>query len=250
MEKLKAIIVDDEKHASSTLQWELERSCPNVEVMEVFNKPLDAAAKIPSLDPDILFLDVEMPRMSGFDLLKSLGQPDFGVIFTTAYDQFALKAIKHSAVDYLLKPVDKDELVAAIEKFEASKQAAISVEQMELLFEKVQSKNIDFGKIALPSSSGLVFIDPSELIHCQSDSNYTEVYFRDGRKHVISKTLKEIESLLNCHGFMRVHHSHIVNLRHVTEYIKSEGGYLILDDGSHISVSRSRKEELLGLFSK
>lgn len=249
MKKLRAIIVDDEKHASETLKWELERGCPEVEVVAVFNQSVKAAEEIPSISFELLFLDVEMPKMNGFDLLRSIENRAFGVIFTTAYDQFALKAIKHSAVDYILKPVDKDELRAAVDKYLDGQKRELSTQQLELLFEKVNGKNKDFGKIALPSSSGLVFVEPADVVHCESESNYTTVIFKDGRKHVISKTLKEIESILDGHGFMRVHHSHIVNLRHVTEYVKSDGGYLVLEDGSHISVSRSRKDDLMSLFA-
>lgn len=250
MDKLKAIIVDDEKHASETLLWELERSCPKVEVIAVFNSPVEAARAIPSHDLDILFLDVEMPKMSGFDLLQDLNaQGEFGVIFTTAYDQFALKAIKHSAVDYLLKPIDKTELRKSVEKYLNGKRRELSQKQLSLLFEKVNSRPGDLGKIALPSAHGLVFVDPEDIVYCQSDSNYTVVNFKAEKKHVISKTLKEIEGLMEGHGFMRVHHSYLVNLRHVTEYVKSDGGYLVLDEGSHISVSRSRKEDLMNLFA-
>jgi two-component system LytT family response regulator len=250
MDKLKAIIVDDEKHASETLMWELERNCPQVDVIAVFNHPEAAAKEIPSLDTDILFLDVEMPKMSGFDLLQALNaQGEFGVIFTTAYDQFALKAIKHSAVDYLLKPIDKSELQSAVAKYSSGKRRELSQKQLALLFDKVNSRPGDMGKVALPSAHGLVFVDPEEIVFCQSDSNYTVVHFKSGKKHVISKTLKEIEALMDGHGFMRVHHSYLVNLRHVTEYVKSDGGYLVLDEGSHISVSRSRKEDLMNLFA-
>ncbi len=245
---IKAIIVDDEKHASETLKWELNRSCPEIQIMAAYNNPEKAVSEIRKLDPDILFLDVEMPKMSGFDLLQQFDKPSFAVIFTTAYDQFALKAIKHSAIDYLLKPVEKEELKGAIDKYKQSKNKLLSGEQLDLLFSKVNAGD-KLDRIALPTSDGLIFIKPEKIMRCESESNYTTVYFSDGKKHVISKTLKDIEELLNGHGFMRIHHSHLVNLSHITRYVKSDGGYVVLDDESHISVSRSRKVELLGLFS-
>ncbi len=249
MKNLKAVIVDDEFHSSETLKWELERSCPNVEVIATFNLPLEAAIEIPKLQIDILFLDVEMPKMSGFDLLHTIGTPDFGVVFTTAYDEFALKAIKHSAIDYLLKPIDPNELKAAMDKLAQVRSKQLSDEQLAVLFEKVESKKNNFGKMALPSSNGLIFVEPSKVVYCQSDGNYTDVHFEDDKKHVISKSLKEIESILEGHGFLRVHNSYIVNVEHIAEYVKSDGGYLVLDNGAHISVSRARKEALIGLFS-
>jgi len=246
MEKIRAVIVDDEKHASETLVWELERACPQVEIVAIFNAPLDALAQLPELNPDLLFLDVEMPKLNGFELLQKLGDIEFGVIFTTAYDQFALKAIKYSAVDYILKPVDQEELKKAVGKFEEGSRKSISTRQMDILFRNLEKKGFD--KIALPTSDGLEFVEPEEIMHCESDSNYTYVYFKNGSKSLISKTLKEIEELLDGHGFIRVHHSHIVNLKHIRKYVRGSGGYLELVDGNSVSVSRSRKEDLMKLF--
>lgn len=246
-ETIKAYIVDDEKHASETLAWELGRACPEVEVSMAFNDPRKALTALKSDPPDVLFLDVEMPNMSGFELLHALGEFNFGVIFTTAYDQFALKAIKHSAVDYILKPVDGGELKAAVEKF---KQARSGMEpaQLQLLLDRI-AKPREFGKVALPASNGLLFVKPEAIMYCKSDSNYTQVFFQNGKTHMISKTLKEIEEVLEGLSFIRVHHSYLVNMAHVSQFVKSEGGYLIMDDGSHVSVSRSRREELMRKFN-
>lgn len=246
-ESITACIVDDEKHAAETLVWELNRACPEIDVVMTFNDPRKALVELKSNPPDVLFLDVEMPNMSGFELLHKLGEFQFGVIFTTAYDQFALKAIKHSAVDYILKPVDGGELRAAVDKFKQTR-SAMEPAQLQLLLDRI-SKPRDFGKVALPASNGLLFVKPESIMYCKSDSNYTQVFFQDGKTHMISKTLKEIEELLDGLSFLRVHHSYLVNMTHVSQFVKSDGGYLVMDDGSHVSVSRSRKEELVRRFN-
>lgn len=247
MESITAYIVDDEKHAAETLQWELGRACSEVQVTQVFNDARIALEHIQNTPPDLLFLDVEMPRISGLELLSALDSVQFGVIFTTAYDKFALKAIKHRAVDYILKPVDGGELRTAVDKFQENRRS-LDTDQLQQVLDKLVNKETN-GKVALPASNGLLFVRPDRIMYCKSDSNYTDVHFTDGNHHVISKTLKEIEELLGGGSFVRVHNSYLVNMMHVEQFVKSDGGYLVMDDGSHVSVSRSRREELIRKFT-
>lgn len=247
MDTIIAYIVDDEKHASETLQWELGRACSEVQVKHVFSDAREALKHIQEEPPELLFLDVEMPRMSGFELLTEIAHVNFGVIFTTAYDQFALKAIKHRAVDYILKPVDGKKLRSAVDKFQENRRN-LDTEQLQSVLDQLVNKQ-PIGKVALPASNGLLFVRPDKIMYCRSHSNYTDVHFTDGNHHVISKTLKEIEELLSGGSFIRAHNSYLVNMMHVEQFVKSDGGYLVMDDGSHVSVSRSRRDDLIRKFT-
>jgi two-component system LytT family response regulator len=182
--------------------------------------------------------------MNGFQLLEQLPKIDFELIFTTSYDQYAIKAIKFSALDYLLKPVDREELQKAVQKVLKKMNGNIS-QQLEILMQKVNQPAVAVKRIALPTMQGLELVEINSIISCSSNSNYTEFYLADKKKILVSRTLKEIEELLEGYAFMRVHNSHIVNLNAITKYIKGEGGYLIMTDGSTVDVSRSRKEMLL-----
>ncbi|MFT4779864.1 MAG: two-component system LytT family response regulator [Flavobacteriales bacterium] len=243
---MKAVIVDDEKHCSATLKYEIERSIPELEVVEIFQNPLEALKALPTMELDLLFLDIEMPHLNGFELLQKLGKIEFGVIFTTAYDEFALRAFKHSAVDYLLKPVSSEDVKQAVDKYKEAGMGSVSEMQLQILFNRLEGKG--FTKIALPSSEGLDFVSPESIMHCESQSNYTKVFFKERKRILVSRTLKEIEEMLDGNGFFRVHHSHIVNLNYISKYVKGSGGYLVMDDGTQIPVSRSRKESLMVLF--
>jgi len=189
---------------------------------------------------DLLFLDVEMPVLNGFDLLNALPKKDFGLVFTTAYDEFAIKAIKHHALDYLLKPIDKSELIQAVET------AVESKEGIELkLSEFMKDMEMDVSlKLSIPTNEGIELIEVQEILHCESDSNYTHVHLMDNRKYTISRTLKEIEEQINSDDFLRVHQSHLVNFSHVEKYVKGTNGSLVLKNGVAIPVSRRKKTEL------
>lgn len=245
---MRVAIVDDEKHCSATLRFEIERNLPEMEVVAEFNDPMVALKEIPKLNLQLLFLDIEMPRLNGFELLQALPETPFGLVFTTAYDEFALKAFQFSAIDYLLKPISGEDLLRALKRFKEQGLHKITDAQLEMLFHRLDGKQLS--KIALPSSEGLDFVEPSEIIRCESQSNYTMVYFKNKRKCLVSRTLKEIEELLMGHGFFRVHHSHLVNLNGVQRYVKGSGGYLVMDDEVEVPVSRSRKEGLLSIFLK
>jgi two-component system, LytTR family, response regulator len=240
---MKAIIVDDEKHCSETLAVLLKKYCLAVHDITECNHPIEAIEIIKSVKPDIVFLDIEMPVMNGFELLENLPSTNLEIIFTTSYDQYAIKAIKFSALDYLLKPVDKDELQSAVQKAE-KKLSHPAVNQIELLLQKMRNPHT-INRIALPTMEGLQLVAVDSIISCSADSNYTVFFLKENQKLVVSKTLKETEELLEDHSFLRVHHSHIINLNEAVKYIKGEGGYLLMSNGTTIDVSRTRKENLI-----
>ncbi len=240
---LKAIIVDDEFSAIKSLKWEIDKFCKEIEVSNFYTNPMDAIEGINLLKPDCVFLDIEMPEMDGFQLLKHLKYRDFELVFTTAYDQYAIKAFKQDAIDYLLKPVDSDDLVIAVEKIREKKAQNAIGEQLKSLIAKIQVSGKQ--KIPLSFSTKTIYVDRDEILYCKSDGNYTEVHMTDNHKEVISKKLKDVEELIDSEKFLRVHHSYVINMDHLKEYIKTEGQYLVLKDGSSIPVSRSKKPDLL-----
>ena len=245
---IKAILIDDEEHCRDSLSIQLARYCPQVRLLAACASAAEGLKAIEQLHPDVVFLDVEMPRMNGFELLQEFTNISFEVIFTTGYDAYAIKAIRFSALDYLLKPIDKEELIKAIAKVHAKPVPTIN-QQFDILLEKLSDKPVKLQKIALPSLEGFELVQLESILRCESDSNYTYVYLKTGRKLLVSRTLKEIEELLEGHSFLRVHHSHLVNLNEVERYVRGEGGYLIMSDQSSVTVSRSRKEALLTVFS-
>jgi two-component system, LytTR family, response regulator len=239
---LKTIIVDDEPDCCETLSMLLERYCPEVGVTAVCNSGAAALLAIPEQKPQLVFLDIEMPHMNGFQLLEQLPAIDFELVFTTSYDQYAIKAIRFSALDYLLKPVDREELRQAVQKVFKRQQAPLP-QQLEILLQKLHQPTIS--KIAIPTLEGLQMIPVASIINCKSDSNYTTLFLKGKQKITASRTLKEVEEMLEGLPFLRVHQSHLVNLDEVTKYVRGEGGYLVMSDGSSVDVARSRKELLL-----
>lgn len=245
---IKAILVDDELHGLETLSILLTDYCPDVKVMEKCSSAKKALEAIAKTKPDLVFLDIEMPIMNGFELLEQFEQIPFSVIFTTSYDQYAIKAIRFSALDYLLKPVDPKELIAAVNKVNNKKHTPTN-EQLQMLMNQLQHKESKFTKIAVPTSEGFELIPADNVIRCEADDNYTHLYLKNKTKIIASRTLKEMEEQLKEFSyFIRVHHSYIVNLNEVVKYVRGEGGYLVMTDESTVNVSRSRKEALLKLF--
>jgi two-component system LytT family response regulator len=248
---LRAIIVDDEAPCIETLEWDLKEYCPEVDVLATCRSGEEGLKAIEEWRPEILFLDIEMPGMNGFEMLKKVSSPQFAVIFTTAYDQYAIKAIKSSAVDYLLKPVDKDDLIQAVQKVKTrlsmvdhdqlTEDVKNKVEEVFMQYEKLTSVE----SVALPTSDGYEFVSVDSIVHCQSDSNYTHFYLADGSRIFISKTLKEVQHLLPESKFIRVHNSHLVNASHIRKYIRGQGGQVIMSNGQSIAVARAKKEELM-----
>ena len=248
---LKAIIIDDERHSCDALKMLLDKYCPQIEVKAICYSANEGLKKINELNPDLIFLDIEMPYMNGFQMLEELSAIDFEIIFTTSYDQYAIKAFKFSALDYLMKPVDRAELEKAVQKVclpdrqVFKKINPVISQQLEILLQKINQPSLPVQRIALPTMQGLEFVPVDSIIHCTSSNNYTEFFLLDKKRVLVSRTLKEVEEMLTDYAFLRVHNSHIVNLNTITRYIKGEGGYLILTDGSTIDVSRSRKELLM-----
>jgi two-component system LytT family response regulator len=248
---IKAVIIDDEQHSIDTLKWKLENYCPEVAVQASFNSPAEGIKYLKQNPPDLLFLDIEMPMLNGFDVLEELGRDlPFDIIFITAYDNFGIQAVKFSALDYLLKPVQNRELKEAIDKHQKKGMHKVPSEQIEVLLNNVQAeKKGKVGKIALASKESIEFVDPQQIVCCEANSNYTNVYLEAGRKRVISKTLKEFEDMLSFYQFFRPHNSFLVNLRRVNEFIRGDGGYLVMENKMKIPVSKNKREELMELLA-
>jgi len=239
---VKALIVDDESKALNLLKVTIERNFPGEFLIETAQGGEEGLSKLGTFRPDLLFLDIEMPLMSGFDLLALAGEIDFKVIFTTAYDQYAIRAIRYNALDYLLKPINPTELKDAIVRFHLHKnRKEIYSKQLENLF-SAREKNL-----AITTYDGVVFLEVDKIIRCEADLNYTKFILVGNNTFLSSKTLKEYEDLLSVHNnFLRVHRSHLVNLDYVLKF-RNEGS-LVLKDNSTVPVSRRKKEEVMGML--
>jgi two-component system, LytTR family, response regulator len=243
-----AILIDDEPNATEALTNMLRMTAPDVNVVAIANDPFKGLEQVQTMQPDLLFLDIQMPYMTGFELLEKVGKINFSVIFTTAYDQYALQAFKVSAVDYLLKPIDLDELEAAVGKVRQRLQTNhTDFSTFEKLFQQLQHPEPQ--RLALPMNDGLVFVPISDIVRLQSDSNYTTFYLANKQKILVSRTLGEYEEPLVKQKFCRVHHSHIINLAHLTRYIKTDGGYAEMSDGSKVEISRRKKDEFVVMLN-
>jgi two-component system LytT family response regulator len=242
---MKAILIDDEIHCLDTLSMLLADYCPEVEIQDKCWSAKKGLEAIQKQKPDILFLDIEMPSMNGFELLEQIGEIGFCVVFTTSYDQYAIKAIRFSALDYLLKPVDPKELIISVRKA-ATQKTGPAPEQFSMLLDQIKSKSSGFLKIAVPTTNGLELIPADQILRCEAADNYTHIYTKDKARITACRSLKEFEEQLSDFDFfIRVHHSFLVNLNEVARYVKGEGGYLVMNDGNTVDVSRSRKEMLL-----
>ena len=246
---MKTIIIDDEPKARENLTCLLKDNCPSVKIVDDKGTVNEGLLSIKKHQPDLLFLDVQMCGETGFDLLEQLKTINFEVIFTTAHHEYALKAFKFSAVDYLLKPIVIDELKDAV--YRASKSTAQqSHTRIQMITETIKNQQNGFDKIALPSADGFLFVKRDDIIRCESTDNYTNFYLNNGSKIMVSKTLKHFDDLLSPHNFFRVHQSHLINLIHLKQYHKGEGGYAIMSDDSSVMVSRRKKAEFLDRLSQ
>lgn len=245
---LKAIIIDDELHCITTLKWTLQEYCKDVIVVASAQNGSDGILLINTHQPNLVFLDVEMPILNGIDMLTYFKDINFSVVFTTAYDQYAVKAIKLNALDYLLKPIDKDELMEAVEKVKLQKTKVVA-QQIVQMQEFHKTKVAD--KIALSTLGGLQFINLADLVRVEAEGNYCNFVLKDKRKILLSKKLGDAEDILKGNDqFFRAHKSYIINLHFVEKYIRGEGGEIIMEDGTSISLSRNKKDEFLELFAK
>lgn len=240
---MKAILIDDEDSAIVTLKYLLTNFCPDVEIIAVANNVQEGLNKIKLHAPDIVFLDIELHDESGFSLLENLNVINFSLIFITAYNTYALKAIKFSAIDYLLKPVDIEELKLAVEKARNKQSASLTTHQIQNLLNSLKAKERS-NIISISTMEGIHYVDVNDLIRCEADSSYTTFFLKSGQKILASKTLKEYEELLEVYGFVRIHHSHIIDLSSVKMYFRNDDT-LQLKDGSIVQISSRKKAEVL-----
>lgn len=249
--KLKALLIDDEKNCLTSLAHELSITCPEVEIIEECLGSKDGLKAISKHSPDLVFLDIDMPYINGFELLEMIPEVKFATIFTTAYDKYALRAFKISAVDYLLKPVASLDLRQAVDKVIKQRDHLNEQRQINFLIEQMQAIESDtVKKVAFPTFEGVEFVALKDINYCKGDNNYTHVYLGDGSSLLISKTLRHVEEMLCDYQFLRVHNSYIVNLDYITKYVKGDGGYVVMEDGTNVTVSRSKKTELMKRFAK
>lgn len=247
---IRCILIDDENHSLEMMEWLLKTYCPQVIIEAMCNSAEAGIEAINKYRPDMVFLDIEMPYMNGFDMLEQFDKLFFDVVFTTAYDQFAIKAFKYSALNYLLKPVDPEDLQETIRRIE-EKKLVPTKEQIDLLMQSV--KNVSkptTARIALTTGDGMLFVSTNEIIYCQAESNYTAVILTSGKKIIVSKVLKEIDEALSGADFYRIHNSFLININHISKYVRGDGGYVIMRDGATVSISRSRRQEFMEMFEK
>ena len=244
-----ALLIDDEPDALDMLEWQLNNYCPQVKVVAKCRSADEGIAAITALKPALVFLDIEMPRKNGFEVIRSFPDPNFDIVFTTAYNQFAVQAFKVSALDYLMKPIDADDLVKTLQRFEKKQQAISLKAQLAVLIKEYESPKKAAVKIHFPTQEGIVFAAPETILRAESTGNYTTIYFNGDRKLTLAKTLKDVEEMLLPHGFVRIHHSHIVNTAFISKYLKSDGGIVVMQDGVKLPVSRQRKDDFVKFFS-
>jgi two-component system, LytTR family, response regulator len=247
---IRCVLIDDESNSLEMMEWLLKTYCPQVQIEAMCNAAAKGIEAINKYKPDVVFLDIEMPHMNGFDMLEQFDKLSFDVVFCTAYDQFAIKAFKYSALNYLLKPVDPEDLKETIRRLE-EKKTAPSMEQVELLLANIkQASRPGTQRIALTTGDGMIFVPTQDILYCTAESNYTCVVLVGGKRILVSKVLKDIDETLSGPDFFRVHNSYLINLNHIKKYVRGEGGYIIMDDGANISISRSKRQEFMDQFSK
>ena len=243
---IKTIIIDDEHNAREFLEKLLNRYLPNeFLVLDKCESVDKAIVSIEKNEPELIFLDVEMPNKNGFELLKEMKSRSFDVIFTTAYSEYAIKAIKENALDYLLKPINYIDLLETIKRYKQRLENNTKQDNLKIILNQIDSGDSNFNKIALPTESGYEIINPNQILYCQADSNYSSVTFINGKKIILSKTLKYIEELLPKTSFHRIHKSYLVNLNHVVRFNKSVDLYVELNNGEQLPLASRKKESFL-----
>jgi two-component system, LytTR family, response regulator len=245
---MKILIVDDERKSRETLQLLIENYCPGVTVVGTAQGIDDALVQIAMHNPQLVLLDISMPGGTGFDLLKKISNINFEVIFITAFDKFGIEAIKANAIDYILKPVSIEELKRALQKAQMRLEEKNNAGDIQMLLKQLDPKPKQ-NKITVPSSDGLVFISPDEIIHLGAEGSYTNITLNNGKKVLSTRHLKEYENQLPQNSFIRVHHSYIINIEYVKHYQRGDGGYVIMIDGSEIMVSKRKKKDFLNRFT-
>ena len=241
---IRSIIIDDEQHCIKSLLSDLQQHCPSVEILETCNSAKEGILTIKKQQPDLVFLDVEMPWMNAFEMLEIIGEIKFSIIFTTAHDEFAAKAFRISAIDYLLKPIDANDLKVAIQKVERKMEEGSSLNHISNLLRNIRQPSAE-QKIALPQREGYEFIDVVSIIYCQAEGAYTKVFITDKKPMLISRTLGDVEELLPPEIFQRIHHSSLINVTYISQFLRTDGGYVVLKNGEKLSVSKAKKEMLM-----
>lgn len=249
MGNLKAILIDDELSSLQNLQHKLDEFCPNISVVAVSQKPEEAIELIKKHSPDVIFLDIEMPRMSGFRMLEKLGNIHPEIIFTTAYNHYAIDAIRMSAFDYLTKPIAITDLQNAINRLQEADGNRLTKERLDLLRHTVDDVQKTNDKIAVPTNDGIEFFQIKDIVRIESSGNYCYVCFVNGKKTIVTKLLKDFEEMLLPYRFFRIHHSHLINLDFIKKYIRGEGGQVLMQNDDLVDVSRRKKEEFLKMLS-
>ncbi len=242
---LRAILIDDEPNSLSALQQKLIGNCPQVDIIGVFTKPGECIDAIDKLKPDIVFLDIEMPGINGFKLLQEVSYKNFEPVFVTAYDHYAIKAIRFSALDYLVKPVDIDELKWSVERAELKKNNSSTNARLDLLLDHISNPKKDFKRIVIPSQDSLRFIRIDEIVYLEANMNYTHIFMSGNEKYVVSRTIKEYEDLLPESTFIRIHNSYIINKDYLEKYERGDGGQVIMSNGVRLDVSKRKKADFL-----
>lgn len=241
---IRAILIDDEMTSLKNLKQKLEEFCKQVTVIAALDKPEEAIPVIKNAKPDVLFLDIEMPKMSGFRMLEELGDYEAEIIFTTAYNHYAIDAMRISAFDYLVKPVAIEELEQTVNRL-LEKKSMHTQERLHILKNSINEAKNQENKIAVPVSDGFEFIVIKNILRIESSSSYSRIFFIDGKSVVVTKLLKDFEDILTPYHFFRVHNSHLINLNYIKKYLRGVGGQVLMDNGELIDVSRRKKEEFI-----
>lgn len=241
-----AVIVDDEVKALQSLSWELTNFSDEINVSASFTNPNEALDYLNKNSPDCLFLDIEMPKMDGFQFIQKLGNKDFPVVITTAYNQYAIKALKNEAIDYLLKPIDTDDLKDTIVKIKKFNKKNVTAEKLEDILLNFNANTIH-KKITINTDGKLLFLESNEILYAESDGNYSTIYLEDGQKIVLTKKLKQVNEILPQDSFFRIHNSFIINVQKIKEFIKTDG-YVVLTSNHKIPVSRQKKSDFLDMI--
>ncbi len=247
---IRAVIIEDEAESRELLAALVTKNCEGVTVVDTAGNVASGVEAIKKHAPDLIFLDISMPDGTGFDLLGKVANMKFDVIFTTATDRYALKAIKYSALDYMLKPIDVEELKVAVEKVKEKKSTVSGVENLAFLLQNLKQKNDNFSKITLPTGNAYEIVNVPDIIRCEAEGSYTNFYLVGNKKVMVSASLKHYEDLLPENDFIRVHHHHLINMNHVTRFLKVDGGYAIMSDGTQVEISRRKKDAFVERLSK
>jgi two-component system LytT family response regulator len=247
---IKTLIIEDEQKSREMLAAIIQKNCPELQIVGLAENVKEGVRLIQENNPELVFLDISMPDGSGFDLLEQVPGHRFELIFATASDQHAIRAIKYSACDYLLKPIDIEELKVAVEKVISKKKVAPNMENLQFLIQHLKRADENFQKITLPTGNAYEIVNVKDIIRCEADGSYTIFYLTDKRKLMISAGLKHYEELLPESEFIRVHHHHLINMNHVVRFLKEDGGYAVMSDGSKIEISRRKKEAFMEKLNK